>query len=114
MAQTKGILKQLLAEHGQYGLNYLYLPTFDSAFYSSSYEAHALLKMVNENREAYDEVVKMYKRYRDKVHAHEEAKEWKEVDRIHFADNSIEVIYEDKDGNRKQVMETAPHGDACY
>lgn len=43
----------------------------------------------------------------------EDAKEWKLVDRYYFADNSVEEIYEDKDGNRKSVMVTGPHGDVC-
>lgn len=43
----------------------------------------------------------------------EEARQWKFVERLYWADNSVEEIYEDKDGNRKTVMVTGPHGDAC-
>ena len=43
----------------------------------------------------------------------EAAKQWKKVDTIYWADNSVEEIYEDKDGNRKTVMVVGPHGDAC-
>lgn len=43
----------------------------------------------------------------------EEAKNWRYIETIYWADNSVEEIYEDKDGNRKTVMVTGPHGDAC-
>jgi len=45
--------------------------------------------------------------------AAEKAREWKLVETIGWADNSVEEIYEDKDGNRKTVMVVGPHGDAC-
>ena len=44
----------------------------------------------------------------------DEARQWKKVDTVYYADNSIEEVWEDKDGIRKTVMTTAPHGDACY
>lgn len=43
----------------------------------------------------------------------EEAREWKLIETVHWADNSVEEVYEDKDGNRKNVMAVQPHGDAC-
>ena len=43
----------------------------------------------------------------------EKAKEWKKVDTMYYADNSIEEIYENKYGERKTIMVTAPHGDIC-
>lgn len=43
----------------------------------------------------------------------DEAKCWKYVETTYWADNSVEEVYEDKDGNRKTVMVVAPHGDAC-
>lgn len=45
--------------------------------------------------------------------AAEEAREWKLVDKVYWADNSVEEIYEDKNGERKTVMVVPPHGDAC-
>ena len=41
----------------------------------------------------------------------EDAKQWRLVERIEYADNSVEEIYEDKDGNRKREMIVYPHGD---
>lgn len=40
-------------------------------------------------------------------------KEWHKVDTIYWADNSVEEVWEDKDGNRKTVVVIGPHGDAC-
>ena len=44
----------------------------------------------------------------------EDAKQWRFIERICYADNSVEEIYEDKDGNRKREMIVYPHGDVCY
>ena len=38
-------------------------------------------------------------------------KEWHKVDTIYWADNSVEEVWEDKDGNRKSVVVIGPHGD---
>lgn len=38
---------------------------------------------------------------------------WKLIETTCWADNSVEEVYEDKDGNRKTVIVVAPHGDAC-
>lgn len=45
--------------------------------------------------------------------AADEAREWKKIGTYGYADNSVEEVWEDKDGNRKTVMIVAPHGDAC-
>ena len=44
----------------------------------------------------------------------DKAREWKYVRTIYWADNSIEEIWQDKDGIEKSVMVTGPHGDVCY
>ena len=46
--------------------------------------------------------------------AADDAREWKYKETIYWADNSVEEVWEDKDGNTKTVMVTGPHGDACY
>ncbi len=43
----------------------------------------------------------------------DDAREWKYKETIYWADNSVEEVWEDKDGNTKTVMVTGPHGDAC-
>lgn len=46
--------------------------------------------------------------------AAEDARQWRKVETLYWADNSIEEIWEDKDGIRKTVLVEGPHGDACY
>ena len=46
--------------------------------------------------------------------AAEEARNWRLVETIRWADNSTEEVYKDKHGNTKHVMTEYPHGDACY
>ena len=43
----------------------------------------------------------------------EDAKEWKYVETVYYADNSEEEIWENKYGERKSVMTVGPHGDMC-
>ena len=50
---------------------------------------------------------------RDKRKAEEEAREWKYIETIYWADNSEEEIWEDKDGNQKRVTTVGAHGDVC-
>lgn len=45
--------------------------------------------------------------------AAEEAREWHKVKTIYWADNSVEEIWEDRDGIQKSVMAVGPHGDVC-
>ena len=59
-----------------------------------------LKELQKEAREAYDKA--------------EAARQWKRVNTIAYADNSIEEIWRDKDGNEKTVMVIPPHGDVCY
>jgi len=62
--------------------------------------------------------VKQLRAYQKQLQAEakaaDEAREWKLVDKFYWADNSVEEVYEDKDGKRKTVMVVGPHGDACY
>lgn len=61
--------------------------------------------------------VKQLRGYQEQLRAAakaaDEAREWKKVDTYYYADNSVEDVWEDKDGNRKTVMTVGPHGDAC-
>ena len=43
----------------------------------------------------------------------DEAREWKFVRRVNWADNSVEETWVDKNGAEKSVMVTQPHGDIC-
>lgn len=46
--------------------------------------------------------------------AAEVAREWRCKETIYWADNSVEEIWIDRDGNTRTVMVIGPHGDACY
>jgi hypothetical protein len=45
--------------------------------------------------------------------AADDAREWKYKETIRWGDNSIDEVWEDKDGFTKTVMVIGPHGDAC-
>lgn len=45
--------------------------------------------------------------------AADDAREWKLVETNGYADNSVEEVWEDKNGVRKTVTVVYPHGDAC-
>ena len=47
----------------------------------------------------------------DRQRAADEAREWKQVAEYCYADNSVEVVMQDRDGNEKTVMTVYPHGD---
>ena len=40
--------------------------------------------------------------------------EWRKVNEVHYADNSVEEIQQDKYGNRRTRLTTAPSGDRCF
>lgn len=50
---------------------------------------------------------------REAAKAADGARCWRLKETINWADNSVEEIYEDKDGNTKHVTVVGPHGDAC-
>lgn len=50
---------------------------------------------------------------RKKYEEAEAARDWKLEHTYFYADNSIQEVYVDKDGNRKTEMVEGPHGDVC-
>lgn len=85
--------------------------TFET-FYLSDYacgEPSASL-----TRAEFKRLQELQKQAQEEAKRADEAREWKLEKTIHWADNSIEEIYVDKDGNRKSEMVCQPHGDACY
>lgn len=66
-------------------------------------------------QEQFEKLFTLQERYRSFVrHLQEVVPQWRNVDRIHWADNSVDIVQEDKDGRRRTVQETGPHGDICY
>ena len=67
------------------------------------------------DHETWVRVARLSERYRSLVnYCREVLPEWREVDRIHWADNSVDVVEEDRDGNRRNRQLVAPHGDRCF
>ena len=64
--------------------------------------------------EEFNRLKELQQAAREAEKAADAAREWKYKETIYWADNSVEEIWEDKDGNTKTVMVTGPHGDACY
>lgn len=50
---------------------------------------------------------------REAAKAADDARCWQLKETINWADNSVEEICEDKDGNIKRITVIGPHGDAC-
>lgn len=98
------------------------------AFYSAGYNRSIHRVTVFEKRmEIFDlrdgiltkdehrKVAKLILRYQRFYHyCKEVSPHWQEIDRVHYADNSIESIQVNKYGEKRNVLVTAPHGDACY
>lgn len=85
--------------------------TFTS-FYISDYalsQPYASL-----TRAEFDRLKELQAIARRKAKEADEARQWRYVRTIYWADNSIEEIWADKDGIEKTVLVDGPHGDVCF
>ena len=64
-------------------------------------------------RSEFDRLRELQQAAREERKAAEDAREWRTVGESHFADNSVEEIQEDKDGNRRSILKIHAHGGAC-
>lgn len=55
----------------------------------------------------------LQKTEQERIKAIEDARNWQLKETTHYADNSIEELWEDRDGITKTIMTVAPHGDPC-
>lgn len=62
----------------------------------------------------YKRLKELQKEAQAKAKAKEDAREWKYITTYYYADNSVEELWRDKDGNEKMVMTVGAHGDVCY
>ena len=85
--------------------------TFTS-FYLSDYALNEPCRSLT--KAEFKRLKELQKIERDKEKAKDEARQWRHVGTYYWADNSIEEIWEDKDGVQKSVMTVGPHGDVCY
>lgn len=82
-----------------------------SNFYLSDYcDSEPFASLTKDEFNRLCEIQKSIKAYEEHL---EVLRDWRKVDTIYYADNSVEEIWEDKDGNRENRMVVAPHGDAC-
>jgi hypothetical protein len=101
-----------LAKNGQHGHVRTPATIYVGASYCSFYwDNHGVVP----DHATWERVAALGQRYRSFVaYCRETLPEWREVDRIYYADNSTVAIEEDKDGNRRNRMLVAPHGDVCF
>lgn len=64
-------------------------------------------------RSEFDRLRELQQAARGERKAAEDTRGWRTVGGSHFADNSVEEVQEDKDGNRRSVLKVHAHGDAC-
>ena len=84
--------------------------TFTS-YYLSDYTFNEPLKSMTIKE--YNRLKELQKKARAEADAAEAARCWQYIKTLHYADNSVEEVYKDKDGNIKHVMIVNPHGDTC-
>lgn len=66
-------------------------------------------------RTEYEKIMKLIARYqRFRNYVEEIAPEWRTIDTIYWADNSIEDIQVNKYGERRKVTRVGPWGDVCF
>ena len=61
----------------------------------------------------FERLKEMQDEARKQEKAADDARGWVKIKTIYWADNSIEEVWEDKDGIQKTVQITGAHGDAC-
>ena len=109
------ILSKRLRELEKKGRLYQYghSRTLKNYYISDSYYWFSLKEFFT--AEEHEKILKLTKRYRKFCyHVKEVSPKWKTINKIHFADNSVEAEQQDKYGNIRRIMETAPHGDVCF
>lgn len=61
----------------------------------------------------YERLRELQKIAQDAYRKLEEARKWRKVQTMNWADNSVEELWRDKDGIEKIIVVVAPHGDLC-
>lgn len=106
-----------LAARGQYGHPRSVDNFYMSEDYTSYYWECPEKSIISHER--WQRLARLSKRYREFVtHCREVIPQWKYESTIHFADNSVEEVQVatagPEKGKRRNVMVTAPSGDACF
>ena len=104
--KAKVILRQLKEKNK--GSYLVILPTFYPYGFNSAYEAQQL----GADHKIWKDIYNLHERYnRFKHYVREVKPQWKTIDTIEYADNSIEEIQENSNGERRTVMIKCPIGD---
>lgn len=80
-------------------------------FYISDYSLDRIYDFLT--RAEVQHLREVQQRKRNEAKERDRARDWKLKETLHWADNSTEEVWEDKDGIRKTVTVVQPHGDAC-
>ena len=80
-------------------------------FYLSDYALSEPCRSLTDKE--FDRLKELQRQARENAKAADDARCWRSIGTYSYADNSIEEVFEDKDGTRKTVMKVYPHGDAC-
>lgn len=64
-------------------------------------------------KKEYERLKELQKEAKAQKKREEAERKWHMVGTYGYADNSVEEVWEDKDGIRRTVMITAPNGDMC-
>lgn len=100
-----------IARVGQYGQKRATYGVIILGGYSDWYWSH----VTGCDLPMWDRAAALNARHRRFVHyCREVAPQWRTVGKRYYADNSVELVQEDRDGNRRQVMDKPPSGDASY
>ena len=71
-------------------------------------------KICGDDERLFEDTIKLYYRHRQYViYLRQVAPQWRTIETIPYADNSVEEKQIDKNGNIRYVMITPPSGDLC-
>src|SRR5690606_32632959 len=109
--KAKEILRAIIEKANQNKTYYVISKTY------WAYSNNWAVKLVGElgvNDKIWDDLYKLNERYERFRHYMKEIKpNWKVIDTIYYADNSITVVEQNKQGEKRRRMTVAPSGDAC-
>lgn len=110
--KAKEILRAIQKRADENNTYYVILKTYWS--YASGFETRIANEM-GVNDEIWKDLYNLNERYKRFCHYIKEIKpNWKTIEWIDYADNSIEVIEVNNQGEKRNRMIKAPSGDLCY
>jgi hypothetical protein len=109
--KTKEVLKAIQSDAAKRKTYYVILDSYTPWLHNTS----TFCEKLGGDADMWKDVCILEKRYRRFVHYIREVKpQWKEVDRIHWADNSVDIVQENANGETRKVIASVPSGDVCF